>query len=470
MTPDELRAAVDDPALRRQVPAVELAGAFLERIDAEGPRLNAFVTVCHDLALADARRADDARAAGSPLPLDGLPVAVKDNVDVGGVRATVGSRLFAGRVAAKDAEAVRRLRAAGGVVLGKTGLHELAFGGTSRNEAFGSVVNPWDPARIPGGSSGGSGVAVAADLCAAALGTDTGGSVRLPAAFAGVTGLRPTLGLVPTRGVFPVSWTLDTVGPLARSALDVAALLRALAGFDPLDPSSDGRPLADDDVEAGAAGLRVGLVETFLEDADPAVERAVRGVAETLADLGAAVRPVTLPGALAAGEACGTVIRAEANAVHRRDLALRPELFEEGTRRRLALDEGLGAPELARALRRMREWQVEVRAAFETVDLLLAPTTPGPAPPAADADTVATTAAIVPFTFAVSLAGAPAVSVPCGEAAGVPVGAQLVAPWRRDLLALRAAAAHERATDWHRRRPPEPAPAGQPAGSTRTTS
>ena len=238
MSEDDLRALIDEPARRADVPAVELAEVFLERLESAAPRLHATVTLTPELALAGARRADEARASGHRLPLDGLPLVLKDNVDVAGVRTTVGSRLFADRVAAEDAEVTARLRVAGAVLLGKANMHELAFGATSRNEEFGHVVNPIAPDRIPGGSSGGSGAAVAADLCVAAIGTDTGGSIRLPAALCGVAGLRPTYGAVSNRGVQPVSASLDTVGPLARAVTDLRAVLGAIAGHDPEDPTT----------------------------------------------------------------------------------------------------------------------------------------------------------------------------------------------------------------------------------------
>jgi aspartyl-tRNA(Asn)/glutamyl-tRNA(Gln) amidotransferase subunit A len=453
VTEDDARAFVDDPAVRRATSAVEAAKGFLTRIELAQPRLRAFVTVTPETALADAARVDAARARGEPLPLDGLPIGVKDNVDVGGAPTKVGSRLFAGRaVAERDAPAVARLRAAGAVVLGKTNLHELAFGATSRNETFGAVVNPWSPERIPGGSSGGSGVAVAADLCAAAVGTDTGGSIRLPAAFCGVSGLRPTPGAVPLEGVFPVAATLDTLGPLARSVSDLAALHGVAAG-------------AETPVRPSVSGLRVGLPQPFFgDDLDPELEAALERAVDVLRSLGASVARVALPGSAEAAEACGALIRAEALAVHEADLHRRPELFEEGTRRRLALATTDPA-ELSRLRERQSAWRAAVTDAFAEIDLLLCPATPGPPPLAAEADTVATTAAVTPFTFALSLAGVPVVTVPCGFTAdGLPLGLQLAGPPGGETIALGAAAAYQDATDWHRARPPAY------AGSSRTTS
>jgi aspartyl-tRNA(Asn)/glutamyl-tRNA(Gln) amidotransferase subunit A len=381
-----------------------------------------------------------------------MPVVVKDNIDVAGVGTTVGSRLFADRVAAADAEVTRRLHSAGVVILGKANLHELAFGATSANEAFGPVVNPAAPERIPGGSSGGSGVAVAADLCVAALGTDTGGSVRLPASLCGVSGLRPTFGAVSNRGVQPVSASLDTVGPFARSVADLRSVLAAIAGFDPGDPTSVDAPLDLGGPQA-IIGLRVGLIESLVERSDPAVAVCVREVAGVFSSLGSLVSEVDLPGWEAAVDACGRLIKGEALGVYRGSLSERPELLEEGTRRRLALAEGV-TPEELDELREQRErWTESVGDALATLDLLLLPTVPVEAPSAQGADTVETTAAVAPYTHVFSFAGVPALSIPCGVTpTGGPVGAQLVAARWCDGFVLRMGAAVQSETDWHLRR------------------
>ena len=306
MTDDEIRALVDDPELRTGVSAVELAEAFLGRLE-EAHSLNAMITVTPELALAHAREVDVRRDRGERLPLDGMPIVLKDNIDVAGVPTTVGSRLFAGRVPTEDAEVTRRLRAAGAVILGKANMHELAFGATSANEAFGAVLNPAAPDRIPGGSSGGSGAAVAADLCLAAIGTDTGGSVRLPASLCGVSGIRPTYGAVSNRGVQPMAASLDTVGPLARAVTDVRSLLAVIAGFDPEDTTSRDRPLVLDGVDE-MSGMRVGVVEAFLAVADPGVASCVRSLAEMLEELGASLTEVELTGWEDAVDACSRLI------------------------------------------------------------------------------------------------------------------------------------------------------------------
>ena len=453
MTDDDVVALVARPELRPEVPAVALAEAMLERLERLQSRLHAMITVTAPLALEGARRVDECRARGTTLPLDGLPVVIKDNIDVAGVPTTVGSRLFAGRVADADSEVTRRLRAAGAVILGKANMRELAFGATSRNEAFGHVVNPTAPDRIPGGSSGGSGAAVAADLCLAAIGTDTGGSIRLPASLCGVSGFRPTYGAVSNRGVQPVSWSLDTVGPLARAVTDVRAVLRVIAGFDLGDPYSV-------DVRLDFSGaepvdrLRVGVVEALLNGSDPAVAACVREVASILAELGVSLSSVDLPGAEQAVEACGHLIKAEALAVYRDALASQPEHLEEGTRRRLALAAELTASDLALVYDELHRWMRTTRGVLDEVDLLLLPTIPAEAPLAAGADTVETTATVVPHTHLLSLARVPSLSIPCGVTPhGAPAGAMLAAAWWRDGLVLRAGAAVQSVTDWHRRRP-----------------
>lgn len=453
MTDDDLRALVDDPVARREVPAVEVTEALLDRLARAQPRLHTMISITPEPALAAARAIDAARARGTRLSLDGMPVVVKDNVDVAGVATTVGSRLFGDREAADDAEVTRRLAAAGAVILGKANMHELAFGATSANEVFGPVVNPLAPDRIPGGSSGGSGAAVAADLCVAAIGTDTGGSVRLPASLCGVSGLRPTFGAVPNSGVQPVSVSLDTVGPLARSVDDVGLVLAAIAGHDPGDPTSSDRTL-DLVRPVEVAGLRVGVVELLVERSDAAVAACVRDVVDVLRGVGAFVSTVELPGWEAAAEACGQLIRAEALALYRDALAESPDLLEEGTRRRLALAEELSDDDVAALGAARAGWAAAMGAALDDVDLLLMPTVPVEAPLARGADTVETTAEVVPYTFLAAFAHLPALSLPCGATpAGAPVGAQLVgAPWQEGLL-LAAGAAVQAETDWHRRRP-----------------
>jgi aspartyl-tRNA(Asn)/glutamyl-tRNA(Gln) amidotransferase subunit A len=452
VTGDDVRVLIDDPACRAEVSAAELAEALLTRLETRAD-LHAMITLTPELALAQAHAADAARARGRALPLDGMPLVIKDNVGIAGVPTTVGSRLFADRVASSDAEVTTRIRVAGGVILGKANLHELAFGATSANEMFGAVVNPAASDRIPGGSSGGSGAAVAADLCVAAIGTDTGGSVRLPASLCGVSGLRPTFGAVSNRGVQPVSSSLDTVGPLARSVTDVHALLASIAGFDSRDPSSCGRVL-DLTLNDSVKGLRVGVVESLVERSDPDIAAAVRAVAAVLSEGGAHLSPIEIDGWQHAVDACGLLIKAEALGVYREAVTETPELFEEGTRRRLALAADVDADALRDLRLEQSRFAETVELTLAGVDLLLLPTIPVDAPPAGGADTVDTTAAVVPYTHLLSFAHVPALSIPCGvTSTGGPVGAQLAAARWHDGLVIRAGAALQAVTDWHRARP-----------------
>jgi aspartyl-tRNA(Asn)/glutamyl-tRNA(Gln) amidotransferase subunit A len=439
MTDDDVRALIDDPALRGDISAVELTETFLGRLE-RADALNAMITITPELAVAQARSVDEARTRGEPPALDGMPIVLKDNIDVAGVATTVGSRLFGDRVAPRDAEVTRRLRDAGAVILGKASMHELAFGATSANVAYGAVVNPAAPDRIPGGSSGGSGAAVAADLCLAAIGTDTGGSVRLPASLCGVAGIRPTFGAVSTQGVQPVSDSLDTVGPLARAVTDMESVLEVIAG---LPPASG----------VGLGGVRIGVVEEMVDASDPGVASCVRALAEVLEELGATISPLELPGWEPAVDACSRLVRGEALAVYREALETRPGLLEEGTRRRLALAADLDEAGLDELRHARARWTDDVERRFADVDLLLTPTIPVEAPPAEGADTVETTAAVVPYTFVFAFAHVPALSLPCGTSAGgAPVGAQLAAGRGRDALVLQAGAAVQAVTDWHRRR------------------
>lgn len=458
MTGDELRAAIDDPDARVATGALELAEAFLERIEETQASINAFITVTHELARADAERVDRAREQGRRLPLDGMPLAVKDNIDVGGVRRTVGSKFFEDYVPKDDAEVIRRLREAGAVIVGKALLHEFVFGATCQNPFYGRCRNPWDLDRIPGGSSGGSGAALAADLCIGALGTDTGGSVRIPAHLNGVSGHRPTFGTVSNRGTFPISWTFDTVGPMARSMRDVASLDAVMRGHDALDPRAVdyAAPESRATPEEGVEGLRIGVPrEFFFEGLDGEIAALVRDAADRLAELGAHVFEFPLPGAEEAYEICTLMIRADALALHRERLDKHPELFGEDVRERLSLGEDVNGWEYARMVQRMHEWRRDMRLRFRSdVDLILTPTANAVAPPVEGAEMISTTAQLTRLTYPWSLAHLPAASIPCGlTRTGLPVGVQLAADQHRDALLLRAGIAYQTVTDWHRRRP-----------------
>jgi aspartyl-tRNA(Asn)/glutamyl-tRNA(Gln) amidotransferase subunit A len=457
----ELRTLVDEPARRREVSAVELVEAVLSRIENWNGRLNAFIAVTPELALADARRVDQARArdtaAGS---LDGLPMAIKDNIDVAGTPATAGSDWFRDRVPAEDAETVRRLRGAGAVIVGKTNLHEFAYGATTDNPHFGTCRNPWDPTRMPGGSSGGSGAALGADLCLGALGTDTGGSVRVPASFNGVSALRPTYGATSNRGVLSLCPTLDTVGPMARAIADVARIAAVMTAYDREDPYAIEPPCRDTQAAAGTEhsldGVRIGVAAGFFfEDVEPAVAANVHAAAEVLAELGAMVTAIEVPGADLAARDCSVLIRAEALSEHRERLEQDPGRIGEDVRRRLALGYDVTGVQVAESLSRMRRWQAQMRVIFDDVDLILSPSTPVTAPVIEGAEMIATSGRVTRVCYPWSLAGLPSIAVPCGlDEHGLPTGLQLAAASWQDSLALRVGAAYQRVTDFHRQRPP----------------
>jgi len=445
------------PRLRRkEVSPVELTRACLERIEKLNPALNAFITVTAESALAEARAAESEISRGEWRgPLHGIPVALKDLIDTAGTRTTAASGLYQNRVPTKDAEVVQRLRRAGAVILGKNNLHEFAYGGSSLVSFFGDVHNPWDVAHIAGGSSGGSAAAVAAGLCYAAIGTDTAGSIREPAALCGCVGIKPTYGRVSARGVIPLSWSLDHVGPLAATVGDTAVVLQAIAGYDPLDVCSADGPVSDYVAGLGDAtkALRVGVPRAhFYDDLDDEVRAAVERALAVIGALVAEVRDVQIE-----VSSDRTVQAAESFAYHAENVARTPELYQPETLRRIRSGEKISAAEY---IQRRRELDQERRRAhdfFDDVDLLVTPTMPIPAP--AIADLKKDPAALRPAELALlrntrpfNVWGLPAVSVPCGfTKGGLPIGLQIAGPYWREDLVLQLAHAYERRTEWHTR-------------------
>jgi aspartyl-tRNA(Asn)/glutamyl-tRNA(Gln) amidotransferase subunit A len=422
----------------RELSPREAAEWYLERIDSRR-ELNAYISVRAEEALAEA-------ATEQAPPLYGAPVAVKDVIDVAGSRTTAASAILRDHVPSRDAEVVARLRAAGGIVLGKLNLHEFAYGALTTSPHFGPALNPWAPDRVCGGSSGGSGAAAAADLAAATLGTDTGGSIRIPSAFCGVTGLRPSIGLVSNRGVFPVSWTFDTVGPMARSAEDCALLLDAIAG-------------TRTEVGGGVEGLRIGVVEELLAQSEPAVAAATETALAMLGSLGARIDRAEVPLLAEAGTIQQLVMLPEATNVHLP--WLRSRLADYGADVRARLLSGLFLPPTGyvTGLRLRRRFCESLRGVLERFDLLAAPEMPIVAPRLGE-ETVTVRGqempyrlSLIPFNSPWSLAGLPALSLPCGFVDGLPVGTALVGRRHGDGTVLRAAHAFQQATDWHERRP-----------------
>ncbi len=440
----------------REVRAAQVVEDHLAEVAARDGRVHAFAHVTVDAALLAARAADAALARGEGGPLAGVPIAVKDNVAVRGVVGTNGSPAFAGAPpASADAAVVARLRAAGAVVLGTTHMHELAFGPTGVNPALGTPANPWAPGRVPGGSSSGSGAAVAAGLVPAALGTDTGGSVRIPASLCGVTGLKPTYGRVSRAGVTPLAWSLDHVGPLARSVEDVALVLEAIAGADPGDATCArvAVPRYAEALGRPCRGLRIGVPRHFaLAGIDAEVRERFTQALGDLRRAGAVVRDVTVPFIEDATRAGGGLMLPEA------DGALRPLL---GARILLELAKLVSARHYLAAARLRTRLYEELRGVLAAVDLLALPTTPIPAPAVGELTvrvgeaTQGVLEALVVFTTPFNLTGLPALALPCGfTRTGLPVSLQLVGRPFDEATLLAAGHAYQRETDWHTRRPP----------------
>jgi aspartyl-tRNA(Asn)/glutamyl-tRNA(Gln) amidotransferase subunit A len=451
---------------RRRISPVELVRELLARVERANPRLNVFITVAAESALADARRAErELSRRRHRGPLHGIPVVLKDNIATRGLRTTAGARFLSENVPARDATVVARLRRAGAVILGKTNLHEFAYGVTTTNPHYGTTRNPWDRERIAGGSSGGSAVALAAGLAPAALGSDTGGSIRIPAALCGVMGLKPTFGRASCAGVVPLSPTLDHVGPMARTAEDLAILLKVIAGFDAGDPVSVRRPVPDFAAQAKRPlrRLRLGRPrEFFFERLDSEVRQIVDAAIAQLAELGAEVREVSIPSVLDSARPGNAIALAEATHFHRRQgwYPARATEYGEDVRSRLELGEDVKAEEYLEALEERRRIRAEIGAAVETVDALVAPTVPVAAPRVGEEEVMlggkaeSVRAALLRLNRPANLTGHPALSVPCGfTRAGLPVGLQLIGrAWEEGRL-LAIARAYERAAGWNRRRP-----------------
>lgn len=433
----------------KDVSPVEATEAVLERIEALEPRLNAYITVMGEQAQADARAAEAEVVSGRYRgPLHGVPVGVKDLCETKGVRTTAGSKILADWVPDRDATVVRKLRGAGAIIVGKTHLHEYAFGATGVNEHYGPARNPWNTDCITGGSSSGSGAAVAAGLCFAALGSDTGGSIRMPSSLCGITGLKPTYGRVSLAGVVPLAWSLDHMGPMARSARDCAVVLEAIAGRDALDPSSAAEPAEawSSALEGGVAGLRIGVPTTYaFENTEPEVATIVREAVALLGQLGADVKELELPILAEYWSGATQVLIGEAAAVHQENMKQRPQDYGEMTRRRIELGMNQLAPDYVRAARARDEARRKADdELLSEVDLLAMPSTVRTAVPIESLSKDDPTVGLTRFTAPFDLTGQPACSVPCGFTdAGLPVGLQLVGRRFDEETVLRAAHAFE---------------------------
>ena len=441
---------------KRELSPVEVTGALLARIEKLDPALHAFVTPTPDRALADARAAEEALRKRDSRPLLGIPIGHKDIYLTRGIRTTGGSALFADWVPEEESTVVTRWAEAGTVMLGKLITHEFAFGLQFPGHKFPPARNPWNPDHIPGGSSSGSGAALAAGLVHGATGSDTGGSIRGPAAFCGITGLKPTYGRCSRAGVMTLSWTLDHTGPMARTVEDCAYLLQGMAGHDARDPASSTHPVDDyvGALEGDVRGLRIGVPRNyFFEDADADLVQEFERALDDLRKLGAEVRDITIP-SFNASRSFFLILVTEAFAYHEQDLRKRPELYGEVLRERIMSGALVTASEYVQAQRIRMQICADVAEVMKTVDVLAAPTSPKPATPfktAYDPELAFPRSNMPPF----NLTGQPTLAVPCGFAkSGLPVSMQLAGRAFEETTVLRLGHAYQRATDWHTRRPP----------------
>ncbi|MFN0168485.1 MAG: amidase [Bryobacteraceae bacterium] len=417
---------------RKKLSPVELTKACLDRIARLNPSLNAFITISADQALAEAHRLERERPRG---PIHGVPIALKDLIDTAGTRTTAASHIYADRVPDQDAEVVRRLRLAGAVILGKVNMDEFAYNFTSETSYFGAAHNPWNPKMTPGGSSGGSAVAVAARMCFGALGSDTGGSIRLPASFCGIAGFKPSYGLVPATGVLPLAWSMDHVGPMCRTVADTALLLGAMTGAG--DRFAIGRR---------PARLRVGVARKFFFDGlDPEVASAMNAALDAMKGLGMEVREVELPDIPSL-----PIIRAEALAWHEPLMKKHLAGYHPHTLHEIREGERVTVGEYARALRELERLRLAVRRTFNEVDAVVTPTSPLPPFPLGTKPDLVYLRNTIPF----NVFGLPAISIPCGfTGTGMPIGLQVSAAPQAEAAVLVVAHAYEQATEWHRKSP-----------------
>ena len=439
-----------------KISPLELARDCLARIEKLNPKLNAFITVMADSALAEARNAEQEVLRGNYRgPLHGIPIGLKDIIDTAGVRTTAASAQYKDRVPSKDAEVVRRLRSAGAIILGKQNLHEFAYGGSAMISHFGEMHNPWNVTHITGGSSGGSAASLAAGFGYAAIGTDTAGSIRLPAAYCGVVGLKPTYGHVSAHGVVPLSTSYDHVGPIANSVYDAALLLQTLADDDA--PANANPPVREYllDLNQIPHPLRIGVPRDFFFDglADE-IAAAMEHSLDVFRDLGAEIRDVK-----SEVTTDRTLSSAEAWAFHEPMVSKSPELYHPETLRRIKSGEGISAAMVRRAREELELSRQQIQDIFKEIDVLLTPTVPIPPPAIADLrqhpeNLRPQELIMLRNTRPFNVWGIPTISIPCGfTSAGLPIGLQLAGPaWREDRV-LQVAQAYERTNSWHERMP-----------------
>jgi aspartyl-tRNA(Asn)/glutamyl-tRNA(Gln) amidotransferase subunit A len=429
---------------------LDLAEACYRQIERLNPKLNAFITV-----IEPEEAINNIQPLGNHTPLSnalrGIPIAVKDLFDTAGIRTTVGSKFFKDNIPEQDAFVIEKLKQASALIIGKTNTHEIALGVTGNNPHYGTARNPWDTTRIPGGSSSGSAIAVATGMALGALGTDTGGSIRIPASLCGVVGFKPTYGRVSLRGVFPLSWNLDHVGPLTKCVKDAAIILQVISTYDPIDPASIKMLTGDylghlvDNIEGRKIALGVG---EFIETSEPEILDTVRKTAKVFESFGCIVQEVDVSWMREAALANTTMTRADGAAVHRERLKEHPDWFGEDIRRRLEDGAKTTSTEYSLARRTQAEVRKRCEQFFESYDFLITPTTPIAAPTIEGHDAVEQAGQLTRFTAPFNLAGLPALSLPCGFTQdGLPIGLQIVSRDGADAKVLNAGYAFEQTTE-----------------------
>jgi aspartyl-tRNA(Asn)/glutamyl-tRNA(Gln) amidotransferase subunit A len=450
-------AEVSQAVQKKEVSPVELTRACLERIEQLNPKLNAFITVTGDSALEEARRAETEITRGEwKGPLHGIPLAVKDLIETAGVRTTAASAVLKDNIPAADAEVIRRLKAAGAILLGKLNLHEFAYGGSGMIGHFGVARNPWNTAHITGGSSSGSAAAVAAGLCYGAIGTDTAGSIRLPAACCGITGLKPSYGLVSARGVIPLSWSLDHVGPMARTAADAALMLQAIAHYDAQDVYCQKFPPVyyPSAIEEKIAHLRLGLASDFWNEADKEIGAAVNAAVTDLGKITAGVQEIDL-----STDVDSTLVRCESYAYHQKFLLEQESDYDPETLRRIRSGSDVTAAQCVQAYRELLQQRRRILQEFEHVDLIVTPTTPILPPSlselqAAPSELRNKELLMLRNTRPFNVYGLPAVSLICGFSKNeLPLGLQITGAPGADGAVLALAHAYQKQSNWHKKKP-----------------
>ncbi len=434
-------------ALRRSDISVrELSEACFRQIERLNPTINAFITIIPS-------QFPDPQSIN--LPLYGIPIAVKDLYETAEILTTSGTPFFKDYIPEQDALVVEKLKKAGSVIVGKTNTHEIALGVTGVNPHYGAVKNPWDITRVTGGSSSGSAAAVATGMCLAALGTDTGGSIRIPASLCGVVGLKATFGRISLRGIFPLSWNLDHAGPLTRSVRDAAILLQVLAGYDALDPVSVDVPVDDylAGLDDGVKGWKVALADgEYVAESDPEVLAAFNAAAKVFESLGAKIEKVDVDFLREAALANTLMTQADGAAIHRERISQHPEIFGDDVRQRLQTGAAFTSTEYILARRVQAETRRRFEQLFASYDVLLIPTTPIAAPLIEGNDALEQARRLTRFTSCFNLTGLPALSLPCGFTKnGLPIGLQIVSKAWAECKVLQAGHAFEQATGWHKK-------------------